>query len=101
MKLITCILVCFIYHFLMKLRNMSIDFPKIKLIQTSAVKNDPSRVWQKEYGICGSRQELSNEYVDAKIGVDIAENEPSKISSFTPNWGSNFHTVIRHIVLNN
>ena len=26
-----------------------------------------------------SRQELSNEYLVAKIGVDIAENEPSKV----------------------
>jgi len=28
---------------------------------------------------------LQNEYLDAKIGVDTAENEPSKVS---PKWGS-------------
>ena len=28
---------------------------------------------------CGSRQELSNEYLLVKIGVDTAENEPLKI----------------------
>ena len=30
-------------------------------------------------GICSSRQELSNEYLIAKIGVDTAENGPSKV----------------------
>ena len=28
---------------------------------------------------CRSRQELSNEYVLAKFGVDTAENEPDKV----------------------
>ena len=28
---------------------------------------------------CRSRQELSNEYLPAKIGVDTAENEPLKV----------------------
>ena len=28
---------------------------------------------------CGSRQELSNEYLLAKSGVDTAENEPLKV----------------------
>ena len=28
---------------------------------------------------CRSRQELSNEYLLAKIGVDTAENEPLKV----------------------
>ena len=29
--------------------------------------------------ICKSRQELSDEYLLAKIGFDTAENEPSKV----------------------
>ena len=29
--------------------------------------------------LCGSRRELSNEYLLAKIGADTAENEPLKI----------------------
>ena len=29
--------------------------------------------------MCRSRRELSNEYLVAKIGVDTAENEPSKV----------------------
>ena len=33
----------------------------------------------KEYQSDRSRQELSNEYLIAKIGVDTAENEPSKV----------------------
>ena len=33
----------------------------------------------KEYKSCRSRQELSNEYLLAKIGFDTAENEPSKV----------------------
>ena len=31
---------------------------------------------------CRSRQELSNEYLLAKFGVDTAENEPCKVCSF-------------------
>ena len=38
---------------------------------------------QEECGICRSRQELSNEYLIVKIGVDTAENEPSKICSLS------------------
>jgi hypothetical protein len=30
------------------------------------------------------RQEISNEYLVAKIGVDTAENETSKVSTFIP-----------------
>ena len=33
---------------------------------------------REECGICRSRQELSNEHLAAKIGVDTAENEPLK-----------------------
>ena len=33
----------------------------------------------KEYKSCRSRQELSNEYLLAKIGFDTAENEPLKV----------------------
>ena len=36
------------------------------------------RSWE-ECGICSSRQELSNEYLVAKIGFDTAENEPLKV----------------------
>ena len=38
---------------------------------------------REEYGICRSRQALSNAYLDAKIGVDTAENEPSKVWGMT------------------
>ena len=31
---------------------------------------------------CRSRQELSNEYLLAKLGVDTEENEPCKVCSF-------------------
>ena len=31
---------------------------------------------------CRSRQELSNEYLLAKFGVDTEENEPCKVCSF-------------------
>ena len=34
-----------------------------------------AKVWQS----CRSRKTLQNEYLDAKIGVDTAENEPSKV----------------------
>ena len=34
---------------------------------------------QKYVKSCRSRQELSNEYLVAKIGVDTAENEPLKV----------------------
>ena len=37
-----------------------------------------------ERGNCRSRQELSNAYLVAKIGVDTAESEPSKLSSLIP-----------------
>ena len=33
---------------------------------------------------CRCRQELSNECLLAQIGVDTAENEPSKVPSFIP-----------------
>ena len=33
--------------------------------------------------LCGSRRELSNAYLLAKIGVDTAENEPLEV------WGEN------------
>ena len=44
--------------------------------QTFANQSQDSR---DEYGNCRSRQELSNKYVLAKIGVDTAENEPLKV----------------------
>ena len=34
-----------------------------------------AKVWES----CRSRKTLQNEYLDAKIGVDTAENEPSKV----------------------
>ena len=34
-----------------------------------------AKVWQS----CGVRKTLQNEYLDAKIGVDTAENEPSEV----------------------
>ena len=36
--------------------------------------------------ICKSRQELSNEYLLAKVGFDTAENEPSKVGPIE-HWG--------------
>ena len=41
----------------------------------------------KDAKICKSRirrQEISKEYVAAKIGFDTAENEPSRVSSIIP-----------------
>ena len=38
----------------------------------------------KDWKSCRSRKVLKNEYLVAKIGVDTAENEPSKVS---PEWG--------------
>ena len=35
---------------------------------------------------CRSRQELSNEYLLAKIGVDTAENEPLKVHLIFKLW---------------
>ena len=40
---------------------------------------------------CRSRQELSNEHLLAKLGVDTAENEYSKVSSFIPTQAISFH----------
>ena len=37
--------------------------------------------------LCGSRRELSNEYLLAKIGVDTAENEPLEV------WGKVFNII--------
>ena len=37
--------------------------------------------------LCRSRRELSNEYLLAKIGVDIAENEPLEV------WGKLFNII--------
>ena len=38
-------------------------------------------IWSgaKVFKTCRSRKVLSNEYLDLKIGVDTAENEPSKV----------------------
>ena len=38
----------------------------------------------KEYKSCRSRQELSNEYLLAKIGFDTAEHEPCKVCPIAP-----------------
>ena len=40
---------------------------------------------------CRSLQELSNEYLLTKIGVDTAENEPSKFSSSIPTQAISFN----------
>ena len=39
-------------------------------------ENSSSR---EECGMCRSRKMLKNAYLDAKIGVDTEENEPSKV----------------------
>ena len=36
----------------------------------------------KECQCCRSRKMLQNEYLVAKIGADVEENEPSKVCSF-------------------
>ena len=36
----------------------------------------------KAFKSCRSRQELSNEYLLAKFGVDTEENEPCEVCSF-------------------
>ena len=43
--------------------------------------------------MCRSRKMLKNAYLDAKIGVDTEENEPSKVLffNFNPAQGFNFH----------
>ena len=43
--------------------------------------------------MCGSRRELSNEYLLAKVGFDTAENEPLKVHLLSnyPALGFNFH----------
>ena len=47
---------------------------------------------------CRFRKMLKNAYLDAKIGVDTAENEPSKVFliffDFHPPQGFNFHIRI-------
>ena len=43
---------------------------------------------------CKSRQEFSNEYLLAKLGVDTAENEPSTNSNFIPTQAIQFHILI-------
>ena len=47
--------------------------------------------------MCRSRKMLKNAYLDAKIGFDTEENEPSKvlyfIVSFNPAQGFNFPMV--------
>ena len=45
---------------------------------------------QRSALLCRSRQELSNEYLLAKIGVDTAENEPLKVHSIFQPWDINF-----------
>ena len=44
--------------------------------QTVVAKKISSR---EECGMCRSRRMLKNAYLDAKIGVDTEENEPSKV----------------------
>ena len=43
---------------------------------------------------CRSRQELSNEYLLAKIGFDTAENEPFNFHNFSSLQGFNFHGAV-------
>ena len=47
-----------------------------------------AKVWES----CRSRKTLQNEYLDAKIGVDTAENEPSKLKSLMI-WLKNLRKV--------
>ena len=46
--------------------------------------------------MCGSRPQLSNEYllVLAKISADTAENEPSRVSASIPTQAIKFHIFI-------
>ena len=44
-----------------------------KLVEI-CVQSGAAKVWKS----CRSRKTSKNEYLDAKIGVDTAENEPSK-----------------------
>ena len=43
---------------------------------------------------CRFRQELSNEYLLAKIGFDTAENEPFNFHNFSSLEGFNFHGAV-------
>ena len=43
---------------------------------------------------CRSRQELSNEYLLAKIGFDTAENEPFNFHNFSSLQRFNFHRAV-------
>ena len=54
--------------FAKKLEKKSGNFRKFE--------NSSSR---EECGMCRSRKMLKNAYLDAKIGVDTEENEPSKV----------------------
>ena len=54
--------------FAKKLEKKSENFRKFE--------NSSSR---EECGMCRSRKMLKNAYLDAKIGVDTEENEPSKV----------------------
>ena len=47
------------------------------------------------YESCRSRQELSNEYLLAKIGCDTAENEPFNFHTFSSLQGFNPHLAER------
>ena len=48
---------------------------------------------------CRYRQEFSNDYLLAKIGVDTAENETSPVTNFIPNQAIQFHIDIRPLLL--
>ena len=49
---------------------------------------------KKKCKSCRSRQELSNEYLLAKIGFDTAENEPFNFHNFSSLQGFNFHGAV-------
>ena len=45
------------------------------------MENFEKNISREEGGNCRSGHELSNAYLVAKIGLDTAENEPSKVST--------------------
>ena len=67
---------------------------KISKIRDENLLEDWGLSGAKAFKSCRSRQELSNEYLLAKIGFDTAENEPFNFHNFSSLQGFNFHGAV-------
>ena len=56
-----------------------LNMPKIRRTFSEIVRSESGA---KACKSCRSRQELSNEYLLAKFGVDTEDNKPCKVCSF-------------------